>query len=238
MKEHLMSWRSVGALGLAALVAATSSPVAAQDTRPGIAVFTFDNGGSYGQDKEVFDALQVGLQQILITELASNQALRIVDRSRIKDLLTEQDLGAAGRVDQNTAARIGRLVGARYVVLGGFIDFYGDFRIDARIVNVETSEIVKTEKVQDKRDRLYSLIVSLAGNLTQGVNLPPLPRQAMEQRQSREVPTEALTLYSRALLYADRGNSDRAIELYNRAIEVFPDYTEAKEALRQLRQGE
>jgi len=233
-----MSWRSVGALGLAALVAATSSPVAAQDTRPGIAVFTFDNGGSYGQDKEVFDALQVGLQQILITELASNQALRIVDRSRIKDLLTEQDLGAAGRVDQNTAARIGRLVGARYVVLGGFIDFYGDFRIDARIVNVETSEIVKTEKVQDKRDRLYSLIVSLAGNLTQGVNLPPLPRQAMEQRQSREVPTEALTLYSRALLYADRGNSDRAIELYNRAIEVFPDYTEAKEALRQLRQGE
>lgn len=233
-----MSWRWIGVLGLAGLVAAASSPVEAQDTRPGIAVFTFDNGGSYGQDKEVFDALQVGLQQILITELASNQALRIVDRSRIKDLLAEQDLGAAGRVDQNTAARIGRLVGARYVVLGGFIDFYGDFRIDARIVNVETSEIVKTEKVQDKRDRLYSLIVSLAGNLTRGVNLPPLPRQAMEQRQSREVPTEALTLYSRALVYADRGNNDRAIELYNRAIEVFPDYTEAKEALRQLRQGE
>jgi len=233
-----MAWRSVGAFGLAAVLAATSVPVAAQDTRPGIAVFTFDNGGSYGQDKEVFDALQVGLQQILITELASNQALRIVDRGRIKDLLAEQDLGAQGRMDQNTAARIGRLVGARYVVMGGFIDFYGDFRIDARIVNVETSEIVKVEKVQDKRDKLYGLVVSLANNLTRGVNLPPLPRQAMEQRQSREVPTEALTLYSRALLYADRGNSERAIELYNRAIEVFPEYTEAKEALQQLRQGE
>ena len=52
------------------------------------------------------------------------------------------------------------------------------------------------------------------------------------------MPTEALTLYSRALLYTDRGNNERAIELYNRAIEVFPEYTEAKEALRQLRQGE
>jgi TolB-like protein len=233
-----MSWRSVGALGLAALAAATSSPVAAQDTRPGIAVFSFENGGSYGQDREVFDALQVGLQQILITELSSNQALRIVDRGRLNDLLREQDLGAAGRMDQNTAARIGRLVGARYVVLGGFIDFYGDFRIDARIVNVETSEIVKTEKVQDRRDKLYTLVVQLAGNLTRGVNLPPLPRQAMEQRESREVPTEALTLYSRALLYADRGNNERAIELYQRAIEVFPQYTEAQEALRQLRPGE
>ncbi|MBI3981471.1 MAG: hypothetical protein HY337_01065 [Gemmatimonadetes bacterium] len=239
MKEQHMSWRSVGAFGLAvALLATTAQSAPGQDTRPGIAVFTFENGGSYGQDKEVFDALQVGLQQILITELASNQSLRIVDRSRIKDLVAEQDLGAAGRVDANTAARIGRLVGARYAVLGGFIDFYGDFRIDARIVNVETSEIVKPVKVQDKRDRLYTLVVSLANELTRGVNLPPLPRQAMEERQAREVPTEALTLYSRALLYADRGDSNRAIELYNRAIEVFPDYTEAKEALRQLRPGE
>ncbi len=29
-----------------------------QDTRPGIAVFPFNNGGSYGQGKEDFDALE------------------------------------------------------------------------------------------------------------------------------------------------------------------------------------
>lgn len=229
-------WRRIiGTMALAGW--APLATAAAQDTRPGIAVLAFENGGSYGQDKEVFDALQVGLQQMLITELSTNQALRVVERGRIKQLLEEQDLAAAGRVDANTAARIGKLVGARYVVLGGFIDFYGDFRIDARIVNVETGEIVKVEKVSDRRDRLYNLVVSLAGQLTRGLNLPPLPREAMEQRQSREVPTEALTLYSRALLYQDRGDTQRAVELFSRAIEVFPDYTEAKEALRQIRQG-
>jgi TolB-like protein len=230
-----MRWRSVWALGLAAGLAA---PVAqGQDSRPGIAVFPFDNGGSYGQDKENFDALQVGLQQMLITEFAQNPQLRIVERGRIKDLLAEQDLGASGRVDANTAAKLGKLVGARYVVLGGFIDFYGDFRIDARIVNVETSELVKVVKVNDKRDKLYGLVVSLAGSITRDVNLPALPRQAMEQRESRQVPTEALQLYSRALLYADRGDASRAAELFNRAIEVFPEYTEAQEGLRQLKQG-
>ncbi|HLB35730.1 MAG TPA: CsgG/HfaB family protein [Gemmatimonadales bacterium] len=230
-----MRWRSVWALGLAAGLAA---PVAqGQDSRPGIAVFPFDNGGSYGQDKENFDALQVGLQQMLITEFAQNPQLRIVERGRIKDLLAEQDLGASGRVDANTAAKLGKLVGARYVVLGGFIDFYGDFRIDARIVNVETSELVKVVKVNDKRDKLYGLVVSLAGSVTRDVNLPALPRQAMEQRESRQVPTEALQLYSRALLYADRGDASRAAELFNRAIEVFPEYTEAQEGLRQLKQG-
>lgn len=219
------------------LAVALAAPLAvlAQDSRPGIAVFPFENGGSYGQDKENFDALQVGLQQMLITEFAQNTQLRIVERGRIKDLLAEQDLGAAGRVDANTAARIGKLIGARYVILGGFIDFYGDFRIDARIVNVETGELVKVEKASDKRDKLYTLVVNLANQVTRGLNLPALPRQAMEQRQSREVPAEAVTLYSRALLYADRGDTARATELYNRAIEVFPDYTEAKEGLRQLR---
>lgn len=233
-----MWWRSVCALALAAGLAAPQAvPALGQDTRPGVAVLAFDNGGSYGQDKEAFDALQVGLQQMLITELSANAALRIVERGRISQLMAEQDLGAAGRVDATTAARIGRLVGARYVILGGFIDFYGDFRIDARIVNVETSEIVKVETVRDKRDKLYTLVVNLANQLTRGVNLPALPREAMEQRQSREVPTEALTLYSRALLYADRGDNQRAIELFNRAIDVFPNYTEAQEGLRQLRRG-
>ena len=230
-----MRWRSVWALALAAGLAA---PVAqGQDSRPGIAVLPFENGGSYGQDKENFDALQVGLQQMLITEFAQNPKLRIVERGRIRDLLAEQDLGAGGRVDANTAAKLGKIVGARYVVLGGFIDFYGDFRMDARIVNVETTELLKVVKVQDKRDKLYALVVNLAGSVTRDVNLPALPRQAMEQRESRPVPTEALQLYSRALLYADRGDATRAAELFNRAIEVFPEYTEAQEGLRQLKQG-
>ncbi len=233
-----MKGRSVWALALAAGLAAPGAVMAqGQDARPGVAVLPFYNGGSYGQGKEDFDALQVGLQQMLITEFAQNSQLRIVERGRIKDLLAEQDLGAGGRVDQNTAAKIGKLVGAKYVVLGGFIDFYGDFRMDGRIVNVETGELVKVVKVQDKRDKLYALVVNLAGGITKDANLPALPRQAMEQRESRQVPTEAMQWYSRALLYADRGDNQKAAELFNKAIAVFPNYTEAQEGLRQLKQG-
>jgi hypothetical protein len=41
-----------------------------QDTRPGIAVFPFTNGGSYGQGKEDFDALERGIAGMMISELA------------------------------------------------------------------------------------------------------------------------------------------------------------------------
>ena len=234
-----MRWQSLVVLALAAGVATSQAAVAEeqQDSRPGIAVFPFDNGGSYGQNKENFEALSVGMQQMLTTELAVNPALRVVDRSQIKQLLSEQDLGANGRVDANTAAKIGKVVGAKYAVLGGFTDLYGDFRIDIRIVNVETSEIVKTEKVNGKREGLYGLVTSAAAQITRGVNLPALPKQLGEARETRKVPTEAVTYYSRALLYADRGNKEKATELFNRAIEVFPDYSEAKQGLQQLKQS-
>lgn len=206
-----------------------------QDTRPGIAVLPFDNAGSYGQDKENFDALQRGIAGMLISELSANPAARVVERERIQQLLDEQRLADSGRVDARTAARIGKLVGARYVVTGSFIDFYGDFRLDIRLVNVETSEIVKSEKEQARRDHLFDIIRNAATHLMRETNLPPLPRAAQERQSSRQVPTEALTYYSRALLYQDRGDRPKAVEMYRKAIEVFPDYAEARDGLQRVR---
>jgi TolB-like protein len=206
-----------------------------QDTRPGIAVLPFDNSGSYGQDKENFDALEKGIAGMLISELAANPAARVVERERIEKLLAEQSLGASGKVTPETAAKIGKLVGARYVIAGTFIDFYGDFRLDARIVNVETSEIVKVESDRMQRDHLFDIIRTVAGRLMKDANLPPLPRQASDQRMSRQIPTEALTFYSKALLYQDRGERDKAAEMYQRALTVFPEYTEAQQGLQRVK---
>jgi TolB-like protein len=209
-----------------------------QDTRPGIAVFPFANGGSYGQSKEDFDALERGIAGMMISELAQNPAARVVEREQVQRLLDEQNLGAQGRVDPQTAAKVGKLVGARYVILGNFIDFYGDFRVDVRLVNTETSEIVKTESDRQQREHLFDIIRNVSTRLMKDANLPALQRGASnEQRMNRQVPTEALTYYSRALLYQDRGQKDKAVEMFNRAITIFPDFAEAKEGLQQVQRS-
>ena len=222
-------------LALAAGFALVAAPARAQDTRPGIAVLPFDNSGSYGQDKENFDALQKGIAGMLISELAANPAARVVEREQIQSLLDEQHLGATGQVDAQTAAKIGKLVGARYIITGTFVDFYGDFRVDLRLVNTETSEIIKVESDRMQRDHLFDIIKSLATRLMKDVNLPPLPKNVSDQRMSRQVPTEALTYYSRALLYQDRGQKDKAIDMYNKALAVFPEYAEAQAGLQRVK---
>jgi curli biogenesis system outer membrane secretion channel CsgG len=208
-----------------------------QDTRPGIAVLPFNNGGSYGQGKEDFDALERGIAGMMISELAQNPAARVVEREEIQRLLDEQNLGAQGRVDAATAAKIGKLVGARYMVMGTFVDFYGDFRVDVRLINTETSEVVKTESERMQRDHLYDIIRNVAARLMKDANLPALNRQASEQRMSRQVPTEALTYYSRALLYQDRGQKDKAAEMFNRALAIFPEFAEAQAGLQRVQRS-
>src|SRR5213078_4990344 len=139
-----MRSRFVPALASLALLGSVGRELSAQgrgqDTRPGIAVLPFDNSGSYGQDKENFEALEKGIAGMMISELAANPSARVVERERIEKLVAEQNLGVSGKVTAETAAKVGKLVGARYVITGAFIDFYGDFRLDARMINVETSE--------------------------------------------------------------------------------------------------
>jgi TolB-like protein len=225
------------AFTLALVLWALPAVSVAQDTRPGIAVLPFENGGSYGQDKENFDALEKGIAGMLISELAQNPAARVVDRSETQRFLDEQNLGKEGRVDAATAAKIGKLVGAKYMVMGNFIDFYGKFRVDARIVDVETSEILKVvtndPKLQ-KREELFKIIQSVSEKLMAETKLPPLPSDVSKASKGRNVPTEALTYYSRALLYQDRGDKAKATEYYNKALQVFPEYTEAKEGLKKV----
>jgi len=225
--------RKISLLGVA--LAALAIPLAAQDSRPGIAVLPFENGGSYGKDKEDFDALRKGIAATLIYELARNPGARLVEREQTQRLLDEQGLGVAERVDAATAAKVGKLVGARYMITGSFIDLYGDFRVDARIIDVETGEIMKVvrsdPKLHDRRD-MFRMIESVARAIMTDTKLPPLPSNSA---QRSAVPTEALAHFSRALLYEDRGDKPKAIEYYQKALAVFPNYAEANEGLRKAR---
>ncbi len=65
-------------------------------------------------------AREVGweLSSMLANELAAIDAFTVVERTNLEAVMSEQDLGASGRVRPDTAAQIGQLTGAEYIVLG------------------------------------------------------------------------------------------------------------------------
>lgn len=229
-------------IAFAAFLAVFPIALAAQDAtdmRPGIAVMRFDNAGSHGDEAESenFEALEVGLQDMLISELSQNSQLRIVERDALQELLREQELGTEGRVEAGTAAEIGRLVGARYMILGSFVDVFEQVRMDARVVDVETGELLRARGLQDRREQIYGIVVELAQAITEDLSLPELPEAVQEERREREIPAEAVTLYSRALVFQDAGRTAQARELLQRVTNDFPQFVEAREKLDQLPTG-
>jgi tetratricopeptide (TPR) repeat protein len=140
-------------------------------------------------------------------------------------------------VDAATAAKVGSEAGARYAITGNFADFYGKFRIDARVVDVANGQIIKVvsnsdPNFQDRAD-LSRIIRSLAEKVLAAVNLPAAGNAA--GARAATVPTDALTQYSLGLLYEGEGDKTKAGEHYQRALAAFPDYAAAREGIQRLR---
>lgn len=67
----------------------------------------------------------------------------VVERTRLVRVLEELRLGSSDLADQQTRLRVGRLLGARYMVFGGYQIIGGQMRLDLRLVEVETGKIRK-----------------------------------------------------------------------------------------------
>jgi TolB-like protein len=214
-------------------------PPASADARPGIAVLDYDIGMVFGQDREDYDALRRGLASLTITELTSNPGVRVVERTQLQQILQEQNLGHENRVDPQTLSRIGRLIGARYMVTGTLFDNRGDVRVDTRIFDTETGEILRTQSTRGRMTDLFEMVPRVAQQLMHDANLPPLSRSAEAEfrQQNPAPPTQAVMAFSRAVLYADRGETSRAVEQYKRALQVFPQYTQARTDCNRLQAG-
>jgi curli biogenesis system outer membrane secretion channel CsgG len=107
-----------------ALACAVAVPVAAQSTRPTIAILNFD----YGTVQKWWSGTQdigSGISDLLVDELVNDGTFRVIERKRLDAIMAEQDLAQSERADPSakTLVQIGKLLGARYVVTGSVTKF-------------------------------------------------------------------------------------------------------------------
>ena len=67
----------------------------------------------------------------------------MVERQKLVRALEELRLGSSALADEETRLRLGRIQGARLMVLGGYMAVGGRMRIDLRLVDVESSRVRK-----------------------------------------------------------------------------------------------
>lgn len=101
----------------------------------------------------------------LMDGLARSGKVRVVERRQLRQILEELKLSASGLIDEQTAIKAGKLLGANALVLGSFLKFGDSVKINIRVVKTETGEILSTEKASGKFSTLFDLEEKLAAGI-------------------------------------------------------------------------
>lgn len=106
--------------------------------------------------------LGVQIAEILTARLSAEDALELVERTRLDTVLKEHQLTLTGLVDSDQAAQVGKFVGARLLVTGRAFAMDKDLMIVTKVMSVETSRVVGTLRKVELAKPLSEAVLLLA----------------------------------------------------------------------------
>jgi len=129
-----------------------------------IAVLNFDNfaGGKY-------DTITNAIPLMLTTSLTKDKALHLVERIQISKAMENFKIEALGGINFDAALKIGKWLGADAVILGSIVRMDNLFRIDARVIDVKTGNILTA--AYSKGYEIMSIVDSLGAHIINNIGI-------------------------------------------------------------------
>jgi TolB-like protein len=201
-----------------ALVLGGAASASAAPAKPVVMVIYFDNLTG----KPEHDVMKKGLADMIITDLIAYDGVTVVERDKLEAVMAELHLQAARAFDPATRARLGKLVGARYLISGSMLGVTPEVRIDARLTEVATGVDLTAVSVRGAPDRLFDLEQELVAKLTSSIDAKLVNDIAARKMKGVDVAT--VLAYARGLDLEDRGKLDEARKQYSAALKTRPSF--------------
>jgi cytochrome c-type biogenesis protein CcmH/NrfG len=188
-----------------------------------------------GRDSSL-QPLERGLAELITTDLARSSQLTVVERARLQAIVDEIALQRSGQTDSTTNVRAGRIIQAGRIVSGQIVQNEARLRVDAAIINTQTSAVAGGAANENTLEQLFTIerniVLQLFDSL--GVRLTTAERNAIEQRPTRSM--QAFLAYSQGLQFEDRGQFDAALSAYQNAVRIDPAFSQALQRSAQVQQ--
>jgi tetratricopeptide (TPR) repeat protein len=176
--------------------------------------------------------LSLGLAQMLTSDLALLRRFRMVERLELTALLDEMHLSETGRVDPQTAARVGHLVQAGRLVQGlAAITNPAAVHLEASVVRSDgevTQPAATTGRFRDLLHMEKDLVIGIATRL--GYTLSEAERTAILENGTQDM--TAFLAYSRGLAAEDAGEFSAAATYFGAAVRADPNFQAARSSYR------
>lgn len=92
------------------------------------------------------------ISEKLVTQLVRTGKVQALERSMLKALMDEHQLGRTGALDPATLRKLGRVLSAEAIVTGSFITVGREVVVNARLINTETGVILAADERRAERD--------------------------------------------------------------------------------------
>jgi TolB-like protein len=97
--------------------------------------------------------LSLQIVRMLESKLFRDQNFDLVSRNRIDAVLSEQEFGLSGYVDDYSAQRIGHILGAKYILTGEITKPETQFFLNIQILETENARLIYSNTFEiDKRE--------------------------------------------------------------------------------------
>jgi len=177
-------------------------------------VIGFNN---YSPRKE-YDPLQKGIIFLLAERLGREEKLEVLERDHLKKILAEQ---AAADLSGDKGLSF-KIIPADLLVTGCFTFNEETFRVDARVINVHTTEIERAFHHRAEPGEVLSAVTGTIEKIARSLS----GNKAADKPAAGLYPRtrEAILYFSRGADFYDRGEYEKAAASINRALSVDPDY--------------
>lgn len=117
------------------------------------AVLPFEESGEDTQSRR----LGLVVSDMVMTNLARDHGIALTERAQLKRLVEEQELAALGFTSGEGAPEVGKLLGARAIIVGQVADTGDAFRVQARLLDAETGAVLLAEDTPLPKEELIAV---------------------------------------------------------------------------------
>ncbi len=193
---------------------------AAAARQKSVAVLYFENQSGAKEDEYFRD----GITEDIVTELSKIAQLEIFPRSEM----------LAFRDKPVTAQQVTQKLGAAYVLEGSIRRAGNRVRITAQLVEASARHSIWAERYDRQLEDVFAIQEEIARSIAQALRITLTPQ---EEKTIARKPTEnpqAYDFYLRGRSYTRRENMDYALQMFEQAIQLDPNFALAHAGIAHL----
>jgi non-specific serine/threonine protein kinase len=197
-----------------------ATPSAGTPSQKTVAVLYFENQSGAKEDEYFRD----GITEDIVTELSKINQLQIFPRSEM----------LAFRDKPVTALQVGQKLGAAYILEGSIRRAGNRLRVTTQLIETSSRRSVWAERYDREMDDVFAIQEEIARSIAQALRITLSPQEEKTIGRKPTESTQAYDFYLRGRGYTRRENTDYALQMFEQAIQLDPNFALAHAGIAHL----